>query len=1595
MYKNIWIFSERLVPIDPVINNATFGSSVTVTPNSIIVGAPASNDNAGVVYEFIKLTNTYTWKIKNKVIPKPDITKIKQAFLYNRRTNKLVKYLDIVDPIQDKHPTIAEREIKYKFAYDPAVYTVGTATVNVDEGVAWTSDQVGSLWWDLRTTKFIDNFTDSVIYRNSMLSSLAYGASVDVYEWVASRYKPADWDKRADTDAGLALNISGKSLYGDAVYSSVKRYDTLSQTFSYIYYFWVKNKEIAIPGRSISAATISKLISNPKGEGYAYLALTGLDSFSLINVQSLLIHNDIVLSVEYWKVDKTDQNIHTQWKLISNSSTTTLPTNIEEKWFDSLCGKDINNRLVPNPSLPIKIRYGIENRPRQGMFINRFDALKQLIEKTNLILKPLLVTDTADLSNLKKYDLPPSVMNRLYDTTIDTDAELRFAITKYYKTPILNAVITDGKISKVIIVEPGRGYVNPPLLTVYGSGTSALLKTSINAIGQVTDVIIENSGLNYNDDTVIRVRSFSVLILSDSSSNGKWSIYSYIASSHTWFKTLSYAYDVTKYWEYADWYETGINQFTTIQHSVDTYADLYQLFDRVGDRVKIRVTNSGRWVILEKYFNEELQKEDYKVVGSQNGTIQFSSLLYNFKDTSIGYDGAIYDSVVYDNYADTELRIILNAIKNDLLIGIDLKPKYLDLFFSSVRHAMSEQTYIDWIFKTSFVNVMHNVGYMHQSSTYKNDNLSNFEDYVSEVKPYRTQVREYISSYDVLDTNNTGVSDFDLPPVYNSKTQLIEVVDNTNPLINTYPWKTWLDTVGYAIVDIKITDGGAEYLTEPTIVIESETGTGATARAFIVNKQIVRIKLITNGSKYTTTPVINIIGGHSVDGRSAKAIAILGNSVIRTSNIKMKFDRIYQDFVIDDLQYSETLENITGTKVQYGLKWLPDLTVGKTNVIINGQTVVRDSYTIGTVSTILDGHPVYTGVITFKVAPAKSSVIVVNYYKNNEVLNATDRIQYYYKPISGELGKDLPQLMSGVDYGGVIVSGLNFNVVQGWDSIPYYTDTWDNFNPNTNDFSVTVGSTFSYDIVMPYLPVKGSTFNVYYKKFGSLVITGILNGSFMTSDTSLITDSMKINFANSNGGVSIEKEYYVSSFSKDLSFTITEVIGTPSIYLTGSGTNTGTFYLNPIRIDDPDFVVGVINPTVPNAIMATPIMTGDTDIIEIPSSINAANGDTFIIRKHTSDGSVVNDYDTILSGGNFALGSAAGLAPEDINVDGDEFYSTVNGYGPEEVVPGQVVDTLAIKVFTTASSQPGATQINTAFMQFKDMLNAVTFTRLNNSKKTKLAKDLLQHDTTITLVNSQAFGGANQTYNIPGVININGERIEYFINDNNVLSNLRRGTMGTSVAEIHKAQSVVQDIGIAEKISYSDTVRIDQFVSDGTNLITLSYTPTKSLDSWSFLPTFTSSIPAGYGQCNNVEVFVGGYDDNATWVPKIYYNVNDIVNVGVYTYRCVVAHISSTEFKTDRSSKWIYFIGNIRLKKAPFKIHNMNNSASSPAGDVQFDADFSVNGTTKQIRLTHPITPGTLITVIKKTGMHWGLGATPVIAFITAETGSTYESPVN
>ena len=146
-------------------------------------------------------------------------------------------------------------------------------------------------------------------------------------------------------------------MYGNNVYSVVKRYDNISKSFKSTYYYWVKNKKTTprIGARSISASGVASLISNPRGEGYPHIALTSENSFSLFNVQPLLNHKDVVLSIEFWINDSHEQNIHSQWKLISSSGRNTIPTRIEQKWFDSLSGKDSAGRLVPDPELPPKL----------------------------------------------------------------------------------------------------------------------------------------------------------------------------------------------------------------------------------------------------------------------------------------------------------------------------------------------------------------------------------------------------------------------------------------------------------------------------------------------------------------------------------------------------------------------------------------------------------------------------------------------------------------------------------------------------------------------------------------------------------------------------------------------------------------------------------------------------------------------------------------------------------------------------------------------------------------------------------------------------------------------------------------------------------------------------------------------------------------------------------------------------------------------------------------------------------------------------------------------------------------------------------------
>lgn len=1310
-----FIYGESLTNISTF--QSDYGSQVAVGNSCVLVSAKNEEDasilNAGVVYSYVKPATQRSWNLYYQQVDKPTVKEIKKAYLYDRVKNEIVTYLDIIDPVQGKIPGVADQEIKYKTYFDPAMYSVGTDTVNVDDGSNWTKNQVGQLWWDLNDARFLESQAGDITYRTGNWNKLYDTASIDIYEWVESSLKPSQWDKIADTDKGISQGVSGLSKYGDSVYSISKRYDSISKTFKETYYFWVKNKTIIprIEGRNISAFDVAKLISDPAAYGYSCIAFTGTNSVSLINCKKYLESKNVVLTVQYWTSPFKESNYHSQWKLLSTNRNTTIPTAIETKWVHSLVGKDDNGLPVPDLSLPVKQRYGIEFRPRQSMFVNRVEALKQFVERVNSVLKSKLIVDDYDISDLHQFDPVPTAVSALWDDTVDTEQELRFVSTSYLIKATLTPEVEDGVITKVTIVNPGQGYGrnkvykvdvnNDPIswygpdVTITGTGVGAVIKTILNVKGEVIGTIIDNGGQGYlsatnNNPTRLTVRNYSVLVLSDSTNNGSWSIYTLDYSTKLWSKTRGQSFDVRNFWTYVDWYstyidlETGIetayNQFTKIDYLVD---NTYQLLTRdipIGSIIKVKNIGTGGWVLLKKINSAPLYTEDnYAVIGRQNGTIQFLENLYNFSNNTLGYDGPLFDSDNFDGAPDAELKIILNTIKEKIFVD-ELKIEYLNLFFASVRYALHEQVFVDWVFKTSFVKSQHNVGELKQKVTYNNDNLAFFEEYLKEVKPYRTKIREFVSNYSKLDLSRSFITDFDPLPIvtenFEIKNKSMIVTDSGKIETNFgdidslgFADQYIAERLGFKLIEVRITDQGSGYVTPPVIKVEGahvlnqyEPTVDAELKGYIANGKLNRIEIINAGNNWARAPKITIEGGLQPNGTPAKAIAVIGNPLLRSSYVKVKFDRVTGLYEVSTLIENETFSGIvvSGSRTQFPLKWSPDIKLGNSYVTIDGVPMLRSDYKLSTVTSTTRGYTSYSGLLTFVEPPAIGSVITVEYNKNFEHLTAADRINFYYNPLTGMIGKDTSQLMTGVDYGGVNITGVDFGVSYGWNSQGWGTGGWDNFSESFIDYVDYFSG--SYEFQLPYVPEDGEQINVYVSRFIPRVATfAALPGTPSTGDVYKVLDTGHVWEFNSVNWV--DQGYFAGN------------------------------YWNAVRIDDPNYAT--INQTNANAVMTTIVGDGEVDIIILPNTADLQThvydsntyGDRIIFRKLDSDGAyplAADSYDTQLSGGSFtgtSLNSATGFAPDDIILDGDDFVSPTVGGGPEELVPGYVLDALAIKVY--------------------------------------------------------------------------------------------------------------------------------------------------------------------------------------------------------------------------------------------------------------------------------------------------------------------------
>ena len=1202
-----------------------YSSKLIFKNNHITLSLPNvdyTDDKKGVIFDLRSDRNVKNWKAIGSAKDHVDYDFMKTAFLYDKTTDDLITYLDIIDPIKGKIANPAEQELSYKLYYDPAVYNVGSSNTGTDN--PWNSDAVGKLWWDLSVTKWYNPYQGNIEYSANNWNRLIPGFDIDVYEWVESDIPPSEWDQLADTTAGVVDGISGQSKYGDSRYSRADVYDPISSTFNSKYYFWVKNKK-TVPNtdnRQLSGSEIADLIRDPAGTGYRFVAIFGNNQYALYNCKSLIKDKDTVIHFEYYNTLDNDKNIHREYELLSEGLETSIPNNyIIDKWIDSLVGYDQERNQLPDLNLSPARRYGILNDPNQSMFVNKNEALKQVVERVNSVLEKNLIVDDFDLSPLSKIDPLPSKFSKTYDVKVETDSELRFVGTAKISRAILEPVIEDGKIIDVKIINPGRGYIDPsydsqtdtvrkgPTVSVIGTGKNAVIKTEINNIGQIINATVKNTGFDYDDNTIVSVRRFSVLVENDNSISGFWSLYNWNDATNEWFRVDNQDYDTNLYWQYRDWYDEGFDNLTPIDYLISASYEIDSLNDRIGDIVKIENIGTGGWLLLQKIDNqpEVDYTVNYKTIGRQNGTIQFSKLLYN--NITSGFDNQVYDSLLYDREAIEETRIILKALKDNIFVD-QLAVEFNKLFFASVRYALAEQSSVDWIFKTSFIKAKHNVGELEQKVTFKNDNLENYEDYVNEVKPYKTKVREYISSYEKLEPTNTTVTDFDLPPRYDEIAKKIisenvKVFDSQitgiNDAIQTPPQKSWLDNVGFEIKDIVISDGGSGWSSGPFVTISGGGGPTLKGKATIAKGVVNSIDIDVSNAIYITAPTVTFEGSQAESSKPAKANVILGNNKTRSTHVTVKFDRITGNYLFTKLDETDAFTG-TGSKKEFILRYPVDTNRDTITIFVNNIELLSGEFFVENVVDNTKSYQRQLGKITFENAPALDANITVNYKKSIEMLSASDRINFFYNPTTGMAGNDLAQLMDGIDYGGVQVDSIDFGNEQGFASSGFGTTRFDTFDQVFDDqIFILDGSTQTLELKSPL--EAGVVYN---------------------------------------------------------------------------------FYKNNVRLDDPNFD-GSSAVSNENAVINSIIGDGITNTIDIDEEvIPTQDGDVIVIRKSTSDGSFVPSdalFDTELSGGNFQYTTAKGIDSGEIIVDGDGFVTETTSKGPEELIPGQVADTMDMQVY--------------------------------------------------------------------------------------------------------------------------------------------------------------------------------------------------------------------------------------------------------------------------------------------------------------------------
>jgi Pyruvate/2-oxoacid:ferredoxin oxidoreductase gamma subunit len=981
----------------------TFGSTVSYIDGILVAGAP-NNDvgdstaNYGRVFLFENPTRGAAWTVIQEQQPVVDISLINGVFTYDRITSATTQFFDFFDPLQGKILGAARQNIDYIGSIDPANYNIGPSGIN---GATWWAGHVGEVWWDTNAVRFIDPNQDDITYASRRWGQIFPGSSVDVYQWILSTVPPTSY-----TGPGVPYSTSSYSIN-----SRLNR----DGIFATEYYFWVRGITTTAvqQGKTLSVATVAQYIENPRASGITYMAPINASTIALYNAAEYVVASDTVINISFDR-QATENNVHTEYELIAEGKPDAfLSTNLYRKLQDSFCGVDTFGNNVPDPNLSPAERYGVQFRPRQSMFVDRFDALKNYLTRVNAVLARFTISESRSFNLLNSAEPEPSAATGLWNLRVANLEILGFQ--NIYTVPLgyRYLVVTDSNnrglwtIYTVTVSDQTAGERQLRLSFVQGYNTADYwnyidwYRPGYNSSTKALAEVPNKAGLN---PLGLPVGS-SVRVTANS--QGKWEIY--LLTDMGWERvglqdgTIAFSAEL---WNY---------QLGRFGFDIEVFDAQYY------DQEPVKETRK-----IIQAVNEELLIDDLAVERNLALTLMFNYVLSEFsapewliKTSLIDVDHRIRDLVPYQNYRRDNQEFVLDYIK-------EVKPYHVQLREFNLRYNGLDQypgSLTDFdipaYYNTSLAIPQYTspilLPYEHGTSDVANflsDQPSN--SILWSAFPYNQWYNNYLltlTAITVVD-NGTGYTEPPLVIIGDAWTSNTAVNINqqlfyiNNNVTNLY---TVVSTGTTGIVPPTFTTSGTQTNGTATLAY---AGLAATATSVINSLgQIVAINVIDSSAVYRSTPNVTFDGGGGT-GRDARAYAVVTPGLARSFKTTIKYDRFQYFSDVQDWNSSGTYQD--GQLVRYDDRVWQAASLDSTAVV--GPDFNLEDWTL---------------------IPARD-------------LTGVDRTMGLYVPGVNQPGLELPLLIDGVDYPGVQVYG-NYFLGTDADDATYassFTDT-------------TLGNTFS------------------------------------------------------------------------------------------------------------------------------------------------------------------------------------------------------------------------------------------------------------------------------------------------------------------------------------------------------------------------------------------------------------------------------------------------------------------------------------------------------------------------------------------------------